>query len=433
MSAPKKNTRRTFIKSSLGTGASLIAAPSIFAGGSILPSERFRVGHIGIGGRGGSLLRQSVGTKDVDVIALCEVDQNHLARAKGIAKKKTDTYGDHRKVLDRKDIDAVVIATPDHWHGVITIDACNAGKDVYVEKPVSTYLSEGRAMVEAARKNKRMVQVGIHHRSAPYVREIVEIIRSGRIGKVHTIKNWMWDNKFTKKTPPQAPPTHLDYDRWLGPAKKVPYHPLRTHFNFRWCRDYAGGYMTDWGVHMLNIITYAMDIDHMGPVSVEATADYRSDNLYDFPAKMHATWEFKDPDFKMEWIQPSKDGDLIPGQKYAMNFHGEKGELRTLFSHQKQFLVNGKIEKLPEPEREVDIFKSPGHFRNFLNSIKSRKLPHADVEVGHRTNSICLLGNIAMWAGDGKLEWDWKKEKFTNHKKANELLSPNYREKYKPA
>jgi predicted dehydrogenase len=210
----------------------------------------------------------------------------------------------------------------------------------------------------------------------------------------------------------------------------VPYHPDRVHFNFRWCRDYAGGYMTDWGVHMLNVVTFAMDVDGKGPESVEATATFAPKNIYDFPLAMEAKWEFKDPDFTLWWIQPSKGGEVIPGQNYGMTFYGEAGQLRTMFGGFK-FFRDGKDEPLPAGGKSVDVPKSPGHFRDWLDSIRSRKLPIADVEIGHRTTALCQLGNIAMWS-KRKLLWDWKAERFIGDAEADKLLGRENRAPYLP-
>ncbi len=423
----RTTTRRDFLQRGLAAGA-LVAAPALLRGGPP-PSERVRVGHIGLGGRGSSLLAQSLKTSDVDVLAVCDVDRSHLDRAVASVGKGAAATTDYRRVLDRGDIDAVIVATPDHWHALVTIQACAAGKDVYVEKPLCTFVAEGRQMVDVARKHGRMVQVGINHRSAEYIREIVEIIRSGRIGKVSEVKTWMWENRFKKRTAPSAPPAHLDYDRWLGPAPRVPYHPDRVHFNFRWCLDYAGGYMTDWGVHMMNVVTFAMDVDHKGPKSVRATGRPYDDNLYDFPRTMEARWEFEDPGFTLTWTQPATGGDVLPGERYGMTFYGEAGQLRTKFGGH-AFWVDGKEAPLPEPARTVDVPRSPGHFRDWLDSIRSRELPIADVEIGHRTTALCVLGNIALFTGR-PLEWDWKRERFIDDRHADAMLGRDDREPYR--
>jgi predicted dehydrogenase len=425
--------RREFLK----RGAAAVVAPYIAAGwgfgaeAGAPPSAKVRVAHIGLGGRGSSLLDWSLGAGDVEVSGLCDVDRNHLGGAEKRVGTKVETGPDYRTFLDRKDIDAVVIATPDHWHALMTIDAVAAGKDVYVEKPLCTHVAEGRAMVEAARKHARIVQVGIHHRSEPDIRGIAEIVRSGRIGKVRSCTCWVWENPVKEPTPPPpAPPPYLDYDRWLGPAPLVPYHPDRVHFNFRWCRDYAGGFMTDWGVHMLNVVTLAMDLDAKGPETVEATATFAPKNIYDFPIAMDAKWEFKDPEFNLRWIQPSTGGDIIPGERYGMTFYGEAGQLRTMFGGWK-FFKDGKEDRLPEGGKAVDVPASPGHYRNWVDSIRSRKPPIADVEIGHRTTALCQIGNIAMWT-KRKLRWDRKAERFPDDAEANGLLSRENRAPYRP-
>jgi len=429
--ATSRTGRRDFLRAAAGiAGAPWIATGWGFGGEGAPPSERIRIAHIGAGGRGMSLLEQSLGTGDVEVIGVCDVDRQRLEGAVKRAGGKAEGNIDYRAHLDRREVDAVVIASPDHWHALMTIDAAAAGKDIYVEKPLCTFPAEGRAMVAAARKHGRIVQVGINHRSEGDIREIAEIVRSGRIGKVREVKCWMWENPVKAVTPPQTPPPHLDYDRWLGPAPHVPYHPDRVHFNFRWCRDYAGGYMTDWGVHMMNVVTFAMDVDHKGPESVEATAVFAADNIYDFPTKMEARWEFRDPDFALWWIQPSTGGELLPGENYAMNFYGEAGTLMTKFGGWK-FFKDGKEEKLPEGGKTVDVPRSPGHFRNWLDSIRSRKLPIADVEIGHRTTALCQIGNIAMWA-KRKLRWDWKAERFIGDPEADRLLGRENRAPYRP-
>jgi myo-inositol 2-dehydrogenase / D-chiro-inositol 1-dehydrogenase len=430
----RKSNRREFLRKSVAVGAGL-AAPAVFTRPgwgrtAAPPTERIAVAHIGIGGRGSFLLEQSKGSPDVEVAAVCDVDRDHLEKARKTAGEKTQAGADYRPFLDRPDIQAVVIAAPDHWHALATIDAISAGKDVYVEKPLCTFLAEGRAMVTAARRHGRMVQVGINHRSEPDIREIAEIIRSGRIGKVRAVKCWMWENPVKEPTPPVDPPADLDWDRWLGPAPKVPYHPERAHYNFRWCRDYAGGYMTDWGVHMLNVVTLAMDVDHKGPETIEAIGTFAPRNLYDFPLQMTARFDFKDPDFTLEWIQPSAGGDVIPGEKYGMTFYGEAGELRTMFGGYK-FYSKGQEGTLPAGGKAVEVPRSPGHFRNWLDSIRSRALPIADVEVGHRTTSLCQLGNIALFT-KRPLKWDYKEEKFVGDEEAGKLLSREYREPYRP-
>ncbi len=426
-----RRTRRRFLHQGIAAGAAFgigTMASRARAAGETPPNERIAVGVIGVGGRGNSLLGEALGNSGVVVKAVCDVDAQHMEAAGAAAGPNAAKHADYRKIIERDDIDAVVVATPDHWHTLVTVEACAAKKDVYVEKPLSTYIPEGRAMVNAARKYARMVQVGIHHRSAGYTREIAQIVRSGRIGKVRAVKVWMWANPVKEPTPPGTAPAGLDFNRWLGPAPEVPYHPARVHFNFRWCRDYAGGYMTDWGVHMFNVITYAMQIDDRGPKTIAARGTYAEKNLYDFPLTMQAQWEYADPAFTLSWIQPEDGADAVPGEKYAMTFYGEAGELRTFFGGW-TFFKDGKEAELPPAADPVELFQSPGHFQNWIDSIRSRKLPLADVEVGHRTTSACILGNIALWAGR-PLTWDWQAEKFVGDAEADKLLFKGYRAPY---
>ena len=424
-------TRRGFLGRGVAAGAAFglgARALRARAAGETAAGDRIAVGVIGTGGRGRALLAEARANPGAVVKAVCDVDAGHLEAAGKTAGPDAAKYADYRALLQRDDIDAVIVATPDHWHALITIEACAAKKDVYVEKPLSTYIPEGRAMVTAARKHARIVQVGIHHRSAPYTREIAQIVRSGRIGPVRRVKTWLWSNPVKEPTPPTAPPAHLDFNRWLGPAPLVPYHPDRVHFNFRWCRDYAGGGLTDWGVHMFNVITYAMQIDDRGPRTITARGTYAEKNLYDFPVAMHAEWEYADPAFTLTWTQPEEGADAVPGQNYAMTFYGEAGELRTFFGGWK-FFRDGKEAELPPAADPVTLFASPGHFQNWLDSVRSRKTPLADVEVGHRTTSACILGNVALWTGR-KLTWDWQAEKFVDYPAADALLFKGYRAPY---
>lgn len=418
-------SRRRFLRRG-AQAAAILGLPAIsslrgLGSGAWAASDRVGVAHVGVGGRGTSLMGWTRGIAGLGIVAVCDVDRQHLAAAKAAAGSEVEAVDDYRRLLDRKDIEGFVVATPDHWHALIAVEAMQAGKDVYVEKPLSTTIGEGRAIVAAARKHGKIVQVGIHHRSEAYIRSIVEIIRGGRIGPVREVKCWMWTNPVEEPTPGEPVPAELDWDRWLGPAPFVPYHPKRAHYNFRWCRDYAGGYMTDWGVHMLNVVTYAMDVDAKGPTVIEASGRYAERNIYDFPASMQARFEFHDPDFVLSWIQPSEGGDILPGERYGMTFYGEDGELRTGFGSHK-FYREGKEAPLPREGKPVDVVVSPGHMQDWLDCIRSRKAPIAESEIGHRTTSLCILGNIALWTGR-RLRWDGLAERFIDDAEATRYVS----------
>jgi len=419
--------RRTFLRSAVagGLAGSGLSRAALAAEGAKGANERLVVAHIGLGSRGNALMRQTLGSKNFAVAAVCDVDQQHLARAREKAGPKADAYGDYRKILDRKDIDAVVIATPDHWHALTTIDACRAGKDVYCEKPLSHGIIEGRKMIEAARKHKRVVQTGTHHRMEATVREPCELIRSGRIGRVHHVEMWMWENPFFKKGPGSSPPSHLDWNRWLGPAPMVEYHPKRCHRNFRWFRDYAGGYMTDWGVHMYNVVSWAMDVDRVHPVQIEGRETPYEDSLYEFPETQNVTWHFRDPDFKMTWTEP---GPKSAPERHGMRFHGSDGVLFAWFNGYK-VLRNGKPVDVPKSgsqSGDVSLPRAPGNVQNWLHCIKTRGRPINDVEVGHHNAAVCQLGNIASQLGRS-LRWNPTEERFVDDKQADQMRLRSYR------
>ena len=260
------SNRREFLRAAVLAAAQATSAlptiisPRAFAGkAGAAPSDRIRLGFIGVGNQGGGNLGKFLDMLDrVDVVALCDVDSSHLGenlrRVEAKTKKKCIGYGDYRKLLEDKDVDAVVVTTPDHWHALITIDACAAGKDVYCEKPLTLTIAEGQAMVAAARHNKRIVQTGSQQRSDDRFRRACELVRSGRIGKVHTVRVGISGVNFGKKKPiadRSEPPPELDYDFWLGPAPYRPYNPKHVHYNFRFFWDYSGGQMTNWGAHHL--------------------------------------------------------------------------------------------------------------------------------------------------------------------------------------
>ncbi len=272
----------------LTTAAATLAIPTILPRSVFGANERVVLGYVGVKNRGGQNLDEFVKLKDVAHGAFCDVDSKVLGEAvtkfekKGAAKPKT--FRDYRELLDQKDVDAVVASVPDHWHALITIHGCQAGKDVYCEKPLSLTVSEGRKMVEAARANKRVVQTGSQQRSDNRFRLACELVRSGKIGKLETVLvgipavNWSGP-----PVPDSDPPAELDYDFWLGPAPKKPYNAKHVHYNFRFYWDYSGGQMTNFGAHHLDIAQWALDMDSSGPVSIEATAKFHPEHWYEVP------------------------------------------------------------------------------------------------------------------------------------------------------
>ena len=311
----KRRSRRQFLKESVAAGAVAGAAmtdsEALFAGSAspqariIGANDRIRVGLIGCGGRGRSVLRDFLQVKSIECVALCDVDDAQSAEAGKLTQQASQKPGlitrDFRRVIEQKDIDAVIVGTPDHWHAIPTIMACQAGKDVYVEKPLSVCIAEGRAMVEAARKHDRVVQMGTQQRSAPHYTDAVEFVKSGQLGKIRLVRTWAYLD-WKGELPPVAdsePPSTVDYDLWLGPARKRPFNKNRFHFTFRWYWDYSGGLMTDWGAHMIDIANWAMGIKAPNSaVSVGGKFGYPKDAM-ETPDTQQVIWAF--PEFTMIW------------------------------------------------------------------------------------------------------------------------------------
>jgi len=416
MTLSKKTSRRTFLKQStaaLGGVTAFHVFPARVLGqdGQPAPSDTIVLGNIGVGGRGSAFVRPGM------TAAVCDVDANHLKAADERMQGKAALYKDYRDLLDRKDIDAVTIGTPDHWHGLMTIHACEAGKDVYVEKPACKYIEEGRAMVNAARRYARVVQVGSQGRSTDAAYHACRYIRNGNLGKVSRVTCWHYENPVGDWTPNTTPPPELDWDLWLGPARWMPYNPNKVHFNFRWLLDFGGGQIRDRGAHVMSVALWCMNADQQGPVSVEATGEPPHQGIWDCPPTMEITYEFKNPDWTMTWSQP---GEKLLDAPFGAKYWGDKDTL----------IVTGgdggcgteeKAMQYTPPSDGVDVFRSPGHFENWLDCVKTREKPVMDIEAGYRVAVLCILGNISYRLGR-KLEWDAEKEQVINDDEANRFL-----------
>jgi predicted dehydrogenase len=424
----KYTTRREFLKNTgrLAAGAGLTASlPTLFAANfataqeSTSSLEQVRVGFIGV---------RNQGTKNLtehprNAVAVCDVDKNVLAEAKQRVEKSTGktcaTYSDYRKMLDDKNVDAVVITVPDHWHALITIDACAAGKDVYCEKPLTLAIAEGRAMVNAARHYKRIVQTGSQQRSDDRFRLACELIRNGRLGKLQGIKVGIPKVNFTGPAVADSdPPANLDYDFWLGPAPLRPYNEKHVHYLFRFFWDYSGGQITNFGAHHLDIVQWALGAEQSGPVAVEGKARYHKEEWYETPEWFDVTYKYAD------------GTTVLCGQEYreGVTFEGEKGTL---------YVGRGRIESKPVEiakealtDADIRLPVSKNHHQNWLASIKSRKLPICDVEIGHRSATVCHLGNIAIRTGR-PIIWDPSKEQIVGDTDAAKMVSRPYRAPWK--
>jgi len=395
-----------------------IARRVLGAAGRLPPSQRVVAAVIGCGGRGMGLLGIHDNTA-CTVAAVCDVDQQHLAAAKSRIGK-CDAYQDFRRILDRPDIDAVLIATPDHWHAAITVMACQAGKDVYCEKPLCRTVAEGRAMVQAARRYGRVVQMGTQYRSIARTRQACEWVRNGRLGKVHTVKLSHPCNPTFPCEGGRPVPPNLDYDLWLGPAPWAPYHPQRCHFNFRFFFDYGSGFLADNGVHMFSVVSWAMGADQTGPVTIEAAGRGAPNNLYDVPVELHVRYQFADPPWEMLWEQPgigSLNLEFIGSQATLSGF----GDFKV---------TQGQADLSPTRGDEIHLERSLDHWANWLQCIASRRRPVMDVETGHRVTCWSHLGNIAYRTGR-KLHWDPAAERFIGDDQANRLLQTAYRQPWR--
>ncbi|HZM86147.1 MAG TPA: Gfo/Idh/MocA family oxidoreductase [Blastocatellia bacterium] len=446
----KSKSRRKFLKESIAAGSaaaglsvlnptSSIAAPNARILGA---NDRIRVALIGCGGQGSGDLRAMLRIKNVECVGLCDVDDEQTAKtAKGVNEQYSQTPAvvtrDFRKILDQKDVDAVIIGTPDHWHALNTVLACQAGKDVYVEKPLSISIGEGRVMVDAARKHDRVVQMGTQQRSATHYADAVNYVKSGKLGKIRLVRCWAYQEWMGNipVVPDSDPPANVDYDLWLGPARKRPFNKNRFHFNFRWYWDYSGGLMTDWGAHMIDIANWGMDIKApTSAMSVGGKYGY-PDDAEETPDTQQVLWSF--PNFSMIWEHATAIGRGPEARDHGVAFHGNDGVL---------VVDRGGWEVYPETERKdrKRAYKTAGvprqgagnqdyhfqHVKNFIDCVQSRKRPNSDVEIGHNSMIACHLGNIAFRLGR-QIKWDVDKERVIGDTEAQQYVMREYRSPWK--
>ncbi len=416
---PQLSRRRFLGSTGLGLAAPYcISSRALGAADKRAASDRVVAALIGCGGRGTGLL----GIHDdpgCTIAAVCDVDQQRLAAAKNRIGN-CDAYQDFRRILDRPDIDAVLIGTPDHWHAAITVMACQAGKDVYCEKPLCRTIHEGRQMVEAARRYGRVVQMGTQYRSIAKTRQACEWVRNGRLGKVHTVRLSHPSNPILPCESGRPVPPNLDWDLWLGPAPWSPYHPARCHFSFRWFMDYGSGFIADNGVHMFSVVSWAMGADQTGPVTIEATGRRAPNNFYDVPVDLRVRYEFADPPFVMIWEQPG-------GGNLNLEFIGSQATLTGFWDFQ---VTQGQADLSSTRPEELHLERSDSHSGNWLQCIATRQRPVMDVEIGHRVTCLSHLGNIAFRLGR-QLHWDPAAERFVGDDEANRLLQVVYREPWR--
>lgn len=431
-------SRRKFLQSSsvlmMGSGLASLAPLEVWAQGKkmISPSDRINLAAIGINGMGWADLSAILKNPEAQCVALCDVDQNVLDKRKAeLAKNniKVVTYNDYRKILDHKDIDAVVIGTPDHWHCLIMTDACAAGKDVYVEKPVGNSITECRLMEAAQKKYNRVVQVGQWQRSQKHFKDAIDFVYSGKLGQIRLVKVWAYMGwmKSIPKQPDSAPPPGVDYERWLGPATKRPFNPNRFHFNFRWFWDYAGGLMTDWGVHLIDYALLGMKAQYPKSVMAAGGKFAYPDDAAETPDTLTAVYEFDG--FNMQWEHAQGIDGGPYGRDHGIAFIGNNGTLVLDRGGWEVIPEKGKMEAVPRQKREDDGLTL--HTKNFIEVIKSRQLDdlHAPIQVGAHVAINAQMGNIAFKTGK-KVYWDATKGQFTDPA-ANHYLTATYHNNYK--
>ena len=401
-------------------------------------NDRIRLGFIGVANRGGQLLSAFLTHDDMEVVALCDVHGSVLQAAKDRLGGKPDTYEDFRQVLDRDDIDAVVIATPDHWHAIQTIEACKAGKDVYVEKPVSITVREGRRMIEVARETKRIVQVGLHRRSAPIYAQAAEFVRSGKLGHVSVSRAYHRSNLFPAgigREKPSAPPADLNWDMWLGPRPERPYQTNLAPYKFRWWTLYSSQTSNN-GVHFFDCIRWITGDE--SPTSICAMGGkYVIDDDRTIPDTLHVTYQFPAGRLLNFGMYETSGNRTLPRGGY-FEIRGTEG---TMYCSDPYFEViperGGQFMDSKPRMEEMKVEDAGGnrnhtalHARNFLDCMRSRKRPNCDIEEGHRSTLMSLLAKISHTLGK-RLEWDPVAERITNCPEANDLLHYEYRSPWK--
>ena len=443
-------TRRDFTKTLALAGASTALSPVR----SAEPRNRVRLGFIGLGNRGDQVLDAFLKQPDAEVAAICDLSEAYMDHAAQKAGTSPKRFKDYRQLLQQKDIDAVVIATPDHWHAIQTVQACQAGKDVYVEKPLSLCVAEGRKMVEAVRKHKRVCQVGIHRRSVALCQEATAFVRNGELGKVTAARAFHIQNEWPNGigNPPDGdPPADIDWEAWLGPAPKRSYNKNRTFYRFRWFYDYSGGQVTNFGVHYIDFIQWALGAD--APLRVMAMGGKPAEmkDNREIPDTLEAVWQYPEGTLvTFSQFNGNAGTWSLPGCELEL-----RGTLGTLYlfgdgyevvpdpisedefparsplnrSQDSQYRKNAQPRIQAQKKRGTSTADTAPHARNFLDCVKSRSKCNCDIEIGHRSTSATLLANIALKT-KAVLDWDSQAERFPHNSEATALLSYKYRDPY---
>ncbi|GAB4428996.1 MAG: Gfo/Idh/MocA family oxidoreductase [Bacteroidia bacterium] len=431
MHTDPKLSRRAFVRhTTLGLAALTVVPRHVLGGpGYTAPSDMIRMGFIGTGKQSGGLAQRFLDIPEVRMVAACDVHEAKLARFRNqvhahyaAAQGKPnftgcETYREYEQLIAREDIDAVIVCLPDHWHAIVSIAAMKAGKDVYCEKPMAHTVAEGRAMVEATRRYGRVFQTGSMQRSWKDFRHAVELVRNGYLGDLQTVRVNVGDPARDCDLPEAGTPAGLDWDRWLGPAPQRGYSPVLappieddSWPMWRAYSEYGGGILSDWGAHMFDIAQWALDMDESGPVSFVPPTD---------PLAVRG--------LRMTYANGVEMIHEDFGRGWAVQFQGSAGKLEVSRSFLDSDIPGLVARTIGEDEQRV--YRSDDHYRDFLDSIRTRQRPICDVEVGHRSASVCNLANIA-YRLRRPLTWNPVKEKFKGDKEANALRGKTYRAPY---
>ncbi len=442
--------REQFSRRSLGAKA--LAATALSYSRILGANDRVRLGYIGVGNRGDQDHDAFLECGGNEMAAVCDLRDDYMNFAVKKSRATPKKYKEYRNLLDDKNVDAVVIATPDHWHALMFIDACEAGKDVYVEKPLSLTVVEGRKMVEAAQRTKRVTQVGTQRRSAPFLKEAADFVLGGGIGRVTVARSSHIQNQWPKgigNPPDSASPSEWEWEHWLGPAPMVAYNRNREFYKFRWFYEYSGGQLTNYGVHNVDMLRWCLGQD--APRSVTAIGGkYAVEDNREIPDTLEVLWQWDGPTV-MAFSHYEANSAPNNLRNAEMELRGTKGTM---------YINNNVWEVVPERTPELELFartpldrvseKQYGasrkalieprqakggdstalHARNFIDCVRSRAKCNADVLIGHLSTSATLIGNIANKTGM-HLRWDAKTERFTNSEAANRMLFYKYRARYK--
>jgi predicted dehydrogenase len=418
--------RRQFLKSATGVTAGAIVFPYVVSSSAlgqagspdVSGSNRIVMGAIGVGSQGSGNMRGFLSKKEVQMVAVCDIDKKNRDRAKQnvddeYGNNDCKTYLDFRELIARKDIDALSLAMPDHWHSIPVVMAARAGKDMYGEKPLARTIREGRIMADTVHRYGRIWQTGSWQRSVRDFRHACELVRNGRIGKVHKVEVGLPTGGGTDNKPIQPVPEGVDWNFWLGPAPWVPYRGV-MHWDWRWIMDYSGGQLTDWAGHHIDIAHWGLGLDYTGPVEIEGKGLYPKDGIYDVPTAYKFTCKYANGLTMVvanDRQQPMGMGTVWYGDKGWI--HVKRGKLEA---------SSDKIIKEVIGPNEIRLYNSRDHQQNFLDCVRSREKTITPIEIAHRSISVGLLGEIAMLT-ERKLHWDPEKEVFINDDGANRMLS----------